>query len=82
MMITRLADLTWRVELWDDQSRNPVETLAACTGGTTAIPAYEAACAAFPHSSVLLRQGMRVVRERPSSFIQSATASRTSRQAR
>jgi hypothetical protein len=62
-----MFDAVWLVEHWHAEREQLVEQLAYCKNFACAEAAYNAAITAMPLERIILRQGMRVMRERPAS---------------
>jgi hypothetical protein len=60
-----IANMSFRVELWDRHAKQIRWTIAAAGNVFIAQAAFDAALAKWPHERFTLRQGIRLIREHP-----------------
>jgi hypothetical protein len=60
-----IANMSFRVELWDRHAKQICWTIAAAGNVFIAQAAFDAAVGEWPHERFTLRQGIRLIREHP-----------------
>jgi hypothetical protein len=60
-----IANMAYRVELWDQHTKHIRWTIAAIGHVTIAQATFEAAVKEWPHERLALRHGIRLIREHP-----------------
>ena len=74
-----IANMSFRVELWDRYALHIRWVVAAAGSVTVAHAAFEAAIANWPSEHFTLRQGIMLIREHPDRAAEQATNGRGSR---
>jgi hypothetical protein len=60
-----IANMSYRIELWDRHAQHIRWTIAAIGHGTIAQATFEATVNEWPHERFTLRHGIRLIREHP-----------------